>query len=88
MMYLYIFFYTFHDFIFGKFGKKEKFVHTNHYLALSTAVFRRAMKYMIVEIILEKKREAVIKTAVGREMSVKTSPGFIIKITLTVHTNN
>ncbi|SNV59333.1 Uncharacterised protein [Veillonella rodentium] len=43
---------------------------------------------MIVEIILEKKRESVIKTAVGREMSVKTSPGLIIKITLTVHTNN
>ena len=68
--------------------KKEKFVHTNHYLALSTAVFRRAIKCMIVEIILEKKREAVIKTAVGREGSVKTPPGFIIKITLTVHTNN
>lgn len=68
--------------------QKVKFVHTNHYLALSTAVFRRAMKCMIVEIILEKKREAVIKTAVGREMSLLTSPGFIIKITLTVHTNN
>ena len=43
---------------------------------------------MIVEIILEMKRKAVIKTAVGRELSVKTTPGFIIKITLTVHTNN
>ena len=24
MMYLHIYFYTFHDFIFGKFGEKEK----------------------------------------------------------------
>ena len=37
---------------------------------------------------IEKKRESVLKTAVGREVSVKTPPGFIIKITLTVHTNN
>lgn len=35
--------------------KKKKFVHTNHYLALSTAVFRREIKCMIVEIILKKR---------------------------------